>query len=184
MIGVMPVLVVTLLISMATNMYLYLKQPEPRYFATHEGRLIEMVALNLPYVSDKFILQWAADSVISIYAIDFMNYRKQITEMGPLFTRDGFKVFQEAITQRRLRGIVENRMVSSAVVTGTPVILGTAVANGTFIWRIRVPVVATVANNERRLTTNYHVTLVVSRTETFMNPHGIAISQFIEEPAF
>jgi intracellular multiplication protein IcmL len=182
MLGALPILSIALLISIGFNIYQVLRQPEPRYFATHEGRLIPIAALNLPYVDERFVLQWVTDAVSAAYAIDFMNYRSQLNAARKYFTQAGFESLENAYKERRLKMIVDGMLVSSGVVTSTPVIVGTGVVNGVFLWKVRVPVIVTLTNNSQRIVNNYMLTIVVSRTQTYENPYGIAISQFNEAP--
>lgn len=182
MLVVVPILSLAILFNVVFNIWLYFHQPDPRYFASADGKLTPIAPVSVPYQKDADVVQWAADAVRNIYAYDFSNYRQQFENNRTYFTDRGYENFTKAIEGNRLPMVTSKMLVSTAVITGTPVIVSKGVANGTFLWKIQVPISVTLSNNSQRSTGNYVVNLIAARVQTYENPFGVAISQFNESP--
>lgn len=73
-------------------------RPTPTYFATtNDGRIISLVPLNQPNLSDQALLQWASNAVISIYSYSFVNYQKVFQDNEQYFTDAGWKAFLNSV---------------------------------------------------------------------------------------
>ena len=77
-------LVVALLLSLlviaglvTTVSYLIMSKPSPKYFAaTNSGRMIPLIPLDQPNLSDANVLQWTSMAVVSIYSYNYVNFRQ------------------------------------------------------------------------------------------------------------
>jgi intracellular multiplication protein IcmL len=157
------------------------RQPEPRYFAVFDGHLTELAPLNIPYVTDDYIRQWVVQAVSAAYALDFKNYRMAINGMQKYFTPDGFENFKSSLGQGRLPLIIQKNYVESIVIIGAPVIVRSGPINDTYVWQVQMPGVISCSSGQEQTRSNVIVNLYVTRTPTWANPFGIAISSIVDQ---
>ena len=180
MVVALPILMLCLVISILATIYAFTRDPEPRYFATENGRLVPLAPLNIPYVTQAFMFSWVAEAIGAAYTLDFQNYRKQAQDSRKFFTFDGFEDYKSSIkASGHLQYILDNRVLSSAVAEPVPVIINEGVVNGVYMWKIRIPLTIGYQTQTQRLNQKYIATLVVVRMPTHENPYGIGISQLI-----
>jgi intracellular multiplication protein IcmL len=163
--------------------YMMANKAAPRYFATTStGKLIPMVPLNQPNMSQTAIRQWTANAVTSIYTYDFLNYRKAFQDNEQYFTSGGWKAFLDKIaSSRNLKAVQDEKLTVSAVPAGTPVIVSTGVLQGHYVWRIQIPMVVTYVSLSQTFNQRVMVTLTVMRLSTLDTKYGVGIAQFVEQ---
>lgn len=125
---VVTALLATLLIVIilaAAVVYLVSHRPAPQYFATtQDGRLIKMIALDQPNLTDKALLLWVTNAVTSLYTYDFVNYRATFQSNAQYFTADGWRSFLDKLNaSQNLQAVKDKKLVVRAVPAGAPVIL-------------------------------------------------------------
>lgn len=164
------------------SFYLDYHRSQPKYYATTaNGRIIPMQSLSEPMVTTPYIVQWAGLAVRSAYNIDFLHYEKQLKKTGKYFTTDGWKAFLGAMTKSGvLKSLKENKLVSSAVVTGAVIITNREVIDGRFTWQIQVPLLVTYTSASMNRKQDLIVTITVKRVPTLQTSQGIQISDFSE----
>jgi intracellular multiplication protein IcmL len=81
-----------------------------------------------------------------------------------------------------LKKIVTEQYVTSAVVTGTPVIIATAVIRGEYTWKLQVPVMVTYNHGSQQTTQNFIWTVVLQRMNNNNSNQLLGIAQLIESP--
>lgn len=181
----LPVLVVALLVSIALNVMLATRSPEPRYFSVDPaGRVIEIKALTEPYVTDAYLAAWVSEKVSRAYSIDPQNYRRQVGDLEPFFTPEGHQAY---ITSLQSSGTIEmmtkNLLILTGVPTGAPIVVARGEASGVYFWRVQIPMLveyrsSTKASSKRRI-----VEVTIVRRQTIESPEGIGISQFVASDA-
>ncbi|MDF1761008.1 MAG: type IVB secretion system apparatus protein IcmL/DotI [Coxiellaceae bacterium] len=164
--------------------YSYTHPPMPRYFATTpDGRLITIHPLSDPVLSDQQVLQWVATAVRRIYQRDFVHWKAQLQQVQGDFTVQGWRNYIAALRQSdNLRTVTNLKMVSSANITGAPVITEKEVISGTYAWKIVVPVDVKYQNSgTKTIDQALEITMVVLRVPVQDDPDRIAINNFIPQ---
>jgi intracellular multiplication protein IcmL len=156
-------------------------QPENRYFATTEdGRLIPMVALTQPNLSNPALMSWVAQAATEVMTFGFNDYRRRLQEASRNFTRRGWESFTNALQEARIIESIEaNSQVMSAAPRGAPVLQSEGVVNGQYQWVVQIPMVLSFQSGSQTRASNWIVTLVVVRVPRLESPNGVGIAQWI-----
>ncbi len=156
-------------------------RPTPTYFAaTDTGRIIPLVPLNQPNLSDQALLQWASDAVISIYSYNFVNYQKVFQNNKQYFTDAGWTAFLSSVkASNSLSAVLSSKLIVSAVVTGAPVVINRFIFNNNYTWKVQMPITVTMQGAGSPSTQNFMVTLTITRISTLDSVSGVGISQFV-----
>lgn len=180
----LPIFAVVAATAVGVALWMALNPPKPQYLGHFgpTGELMRVVPTHEPYVDDITVSQWLTTCIGNIYRFDFVNYREQFDKNQTCFTDAGFADFKAAIESKRLPTVLENGLVSNAVVTQVPVVIDKREVRGVHYWKVRVPIVITMVNKTRQSTNNVMLTAIVARVQPIRNPSGIAISQLSEAP--
>lgn len=157
-------------------------KPKPTYFATTEsGRIIKLVPLNEPNLSDRALIQWATNAVLAVYTYNFNNYRQVFQDSRQYFTDDGWQQFITALSQsRNLQAVQDKKLVLSAVVSSAPIVNREYVAgNGKYTWEIQLPVMVTYQSLSEEFHENLVIVLRVQRVSTLDSSDGVGIISFV-----
>ena len=175
------VLLVLLFLSLAFNIYQSMSKPEPKYFATTtDGRIMQLFPLSDPMLSPNDLLQWAYGAALDAYNYNFVNYREALQQLQNKFTADGWRYYEDALVQsRNLETVLAKKLVVSAVATGTPVILDSAVVSGRYSWRVQIPLLVSYQSPNELTQRSVVVTMIVSRVPTVDYPKGVAVVSFV-----
>jgi intracellular multiplication protein IcmL len=185
-------MVLILLVSMAVNfvlasilVYVITHPPAPQYFATSiNGRITPLFPLNEPNQSDSAVLQWANQAAIAAFTYNFVNYRSELQASSGFFTSDGWDQFLTALEQsNNLDAVKAKKLIVSAVATRAPIILQKGLLNGSYAWRVQMPILVTYQSASEFSQQNNVVTMLITRVSTLNSPRGIGISQFVVGPA-
>ncbi|MEM8833505.1 MAG: type IVB secretion system apparatus protein IcmL/DotI [Pseudomonadota bacterium] len=175
-----------IIIGLIGAMFFVIKvhQPENRYFATTEdGRLIPMVALTQPNLSNPALMSWVAQAATEVMTFGFNDYRRRLQEASRNFTRRGWESFTTALQQARIiESIEENSQVMSAAPSGAPVLQSEGVVDGQYQWVVQIPMVLTFQSGAQKRDARWIVTIVVVRVPRLESPNGIGIAQWIAVP--
>ncbi len=165
--------------------YMLRNPPAPKYFATSiNGRVTPLFALNEPNQSDSAVLQWANQAAIAAFTYNFVNYRDELQASSGFFTADGWDQFLTALQQsNNLDAVKAKKLIVSAVATRAPIILQKGLLNGSYSWRVQMPLLVTYQSASEFTQQNNVVTLLITRVSTLNSPRGIGISQFVVGPA-
>ncbi len=160
---------------------IHVHQPENRFFATTEdGRVIPMVALSQPNLSNPALLSWVAQASTEVMTFGFNDYRRRLQEASRNFTDRGWESFTAALQSARIIESIEaNSQVISAAPRGAPVIQQEGIVNGQYQWIVQIPMVLTYQSGSRTRSDNWMVTLVVVRVPRLESPNGVGIAQWI-----
>jgi intracellular multiplication protein IcmL len=177
------ILVNLVLGSMLT--YIITHPPAPKYFATSiHGRITPLFPLDQPNQSDSAVLQWANQAAIASFTYNFVNYRDELQASSGFFTPEGWDQFLSALQQsNNLDAVKAKKLIVSAVATRAPIILQKGVLNGSFSWRVQMPILVTYQSASEFTQQNNVVTMLITRVSTLNSPRGIGISQFVVGPA-
>jgi intracellular multiplication protein IcmL len=185
-------MILVLLVSLIANFvlvsmlfYIITHPPAPRYFATSiNGRITPLFPLNEPNQSDSAVLQWANQAAIATYTYNFVNYRSELQASSGFFTADGWDQFLNALQQsNNLDAVKAKKLIVSAVATRAPIILQKGILNGSYAWRVQMPILVTYQSASEFSQQNNVVTMLITRVSTLNSPRGIGIAQFVVGPA-
>lgn len=179
-----------LLVSIMLNLVLVVAlvllnntRPAPIYFAaTADGRLVRLQPLTQPVLSDGSIKSWVTRSVPEIYSLDFINYRRQLSQAEKYFTPFGWQNFLQAFNAE-LANIRDQQLVATASVSDQPVILGSAVINGVYSWKVQVPIMVNYVKGGQEQTQHFVWTLVLQRVNNNESGEMVGISQIVQTAA-
>jgi len=172
-----------IIIGLIGAMFFVIKvhQPENRYFATTEdGRLVPMVSLSEPNLSNPALMSWVAQAATEVMTFGFNDYRRRLQEASRNFTRRGWESFTQALNASRFIETIEaGSQVLTAAPRGAPVLQREGVVNGQYQWVIQIPMVLTFQSGSQTRSSSWIVTLVVVRVPRLESPNGVGIAQWI-----
>ena len=159
-------------------------QPENRYFATTEdGRLVPMIALNEPNLSNSALLSWTAQAATEVWTFGFHDYKRRLQEASRNFTRRGWASFTQALERSRIIEMVQqNQFVVTAAPRSAPTIISEGVQNGRYIWTVELPLKLTYQAGSKTRSDNLLIRLKIVRVPKLESPNGIGINQWIAYP--
>jgi len=165
--------------------YIITHPPAPKYFATSiNGRITPLFPLNEPNQSDSAVLQWANQAAIAAFTYNFVNYRDELQASSGFFTAEGWDQFLNALQQsNNLDAVKAKKLIVSAVATRAPIILQKGILNGSYSWRVQMPILVTYQSASEFTQQNNVVTMLITRVSTLNSPRGIGIAQFVVGPA-
>lgn len=143
-----------------------------------------MHSLSEPVVTNRFIVNWTALTARRLFNLSFDSYESKLAAVKDHFTPGGWMQMQDALKSSGLiTNMVNNKLIISSVVTGSPVILARMIVNGRFTWRVqmRLQVKFTSASQEEQEA--LVVTMNVQRIPTLDSAQGIQINDFVTRPA-
>lgn len=175
-------LLLVLLVAAGMSIHTLLNRPADRTYFTidQENRVVKIVGLREPFITDSKLLDWVSERVIRSTRLDPLNLVAQVNDLRSDYTKEGFEGLQQALVESGTVEMMQRKvLVMSGTLTGAPVILKQGVENGIYTWRVRMPMLidfksAAAANQRKRV-----VDVVVVRRHTVENPSGIAISQSV-----
>lgn len=181
-------LLIAILVNLVLGLmlvYIITHPPAPKYFATSiNGRIIPLFPLDQPNQSDSAVLQWANQAAIASFTYNFVNYRDELQASSGFFTPEGWDQFLNALQQsNNLDAVKAKKLIVSAVATRAPIILQKGILNGSFSWRVQMPILVTYQSASEFTQQNNVVTMLITRVSTLNSPRGIGIAQFVVGPA-
>lgn len=167
-----------LLLLLALVFYLESSKAKPTYFVeSTEGKLTPMLALEEPNVSINSLLRWASIAVTSAYTLDFVDYQQSLDALKPYFTKAGYTNFLAA-ADARIQDIIKQKLIVTAVVSSTPIILAEGEMSGFYSWQIQIPILLSYQGaSEKSTKQNLAVTILVVKVPTKEAETGIGIAQ-------
>jgi len=163
-----------------TVVYMVTHRPMPTYFAsTDTGRIIPLIPLDQPNLTDQAVVNWASKAVVAVYTYDFINFRQTLQENEKYFTQSGWRSFLDALNEsKNLDAVRENKMVVSAFVSAAPIVTRKGVLQGRYVWVIQIPLLVHFASANQQSDQNYVIQVQVWRVSTLDNPYGVGIMAF------
>ncbi len=148
------------------------------------NELFRINAFDRPNVSTKALLNWATLASTATFTFDFVNYENQLTSLKDYFTNDGYTNFVDSLNNNgTLAKIEEEKLIVSAVATGTAIILREELLGALRSWRIQVPVLVRYQSASVNETRRQIIEVLVTQVSTSDAPKGIGIAQYIARGA-
>ena len=100
-----------------------------------------MKSLEEINVSPRSLLNWAMVAATNAYTMDFVNYKKSLQQTSKFFTKNGYESFRTTLyTSGRLDDIINNKLIATAVVVDSPIILSEGRSGiNDYFWKIHNP---------------------------------------------
>lgn len=157
------------------------RNPMDRYFATTaDGRLVQMVPLNTPNLSQAALLSWVAQAGTEVMTFGFHDYQRRLQKSSRHFTSKGWESFTAALQQSRiLESVKAKQQVVTAAPQSAPVLVQEGLMQGIYKWIIELPLRVTYQAGQSSRTDSLLVTIYVERVSTLENPQGVGIDQWI-----
>lgn len=159
----------------------HIHQPEDKYFATTvDGRVIPMVSLDQPNLSDPALLSWVAQAATETMTFGFADYRRRLQESSRHFTKSGWAEFASELSRIKLiEQIEENYQIVTAAPAAAPIIQEKTVRGGRYQWVVTLPLVLSYESQGSKRTDQWLVKLVVVRVPRLESPNGVGIAQWL-----
>lgn len=161
-------------------------KPPTQYFATtYDGKLIPLIPLSQPSLTDNALLQWATEAAVASYTFNYVNYRKALQDARIYFTQTGYQYFMKALQDSNNLVAVQNKkLIVSAAPTGAPVILKKGIYNdgsatGVFTWDIQLPLEIVFRSAVDTITQNVILNMRIVRVPTLESPSGVGIATYV-----
>lgn len=158
--------------------------PDRQYFATDNGKIIPLVPTSEPYQSASTVIQFARDSVLQSFSLDFRNYEAQLELAREHFTPKAFAAFLKSMKESGVfRTAIEKQLVMSITAdTGVLTKEGVSV-NGRYAWIVEFPIEIVLSGGSYKLVPQrFLATVRIERIPTSESPSGIAIAQIVTVP--
>ncbi|MBU2708741.1 DotI/IcmL family type IV secretion protein [Zooshikella marina] len=179
------ILASVLLVSVSANCVFgwFAIHRERQYFAADNGRYTQLVPLNRPYRKVSGIIQYAKDTINRSFSLDFLNWRQQLEDVRPLYTKSGFKQYLDALEKGKYIKYLEKDLMNITITSSTGVVSKEGLVNGVYVWIIEIPIEVKVAGQSKQLTPQKFVAHVrVERVSTLESVGGISVGQIITKP--
>ena len=174
------ILLIIAVVGLATTLTV-----KPIYFATTaDGRIIDIVPLDQPYLSNARVVIWVKRTIQEIMGFGYHNYERHMDNIKNLFTISGFSNFEKALNDAKFIDAVKARRVTvSLEIRGEPEIISEGIVNGVYRWYVKVPITYHYDGEQPPAPQSFDLILQLVRVSTLQNPEGIGIEQWISNPA-
>ena len=157
------------------------KRPEV-LAVTESGRIIPLVPLDKPYVSDARILGFADECIRAAFGHDFLNFRTTMAAAKECFTPEGGRNFDAAIAPL-LKDIQTRRMVMAVTLQPAAIVQSTLRSGSVKTWVVQTKMTLFREGTKDRVApVTYVVDLVVERVPLEDSVRGISVSQINVRP--
>lgn len=175
------VIIVGLILTLIV--YINNSKAQDRYFATTaDGRIMQLLPLNLPNMSKAALLSWVSTAATDVMTFGYHDHVKQLQSASRYFTKTGWDSFTTALQRARIVDSVQQlQQVVTAVPRSAPVVLKEGVVGGRYRWQVQMPIAVTYKGAAEGRTDNLLLTLVVQRVSALENPDGVGIEQWIAQ---
>ena len=158
-----------------------LREP-PVYFGMGQDMtLLPMVPLSEPILNESALKNWVGEAVSASFNLDYLNWRKQLSDARQYFTRTAFGRFAETLDgEGHLPLIRQHRALMHAVIQGTPVLTRSGVVSGVLLWEFELPLLISYETSRGRIASNGVIVIAqVRRVPATDYPRGVALSSIV-----
>ena len=121
-------------------------------------------------------------AVTNAYTMDFVNYDKSLKQVSDFFTKNGYEKFMQSLNASgRLQDIIANKLIASAVVVDSPIILREGKVGNSYLWEIQLPIAITYQGASVQVYKQWlAVNLVIKKVPTSEARKGIGIDNITD----
>lgn len=172
----------SIIMTLVTFFQQYTRSKESYYAISTSNRKIPIQPVEEINVSPNTLLNWAMVAVTNAYTIDFLNYEKSLQQISDFFTKNGYEKFQQSMeTSGRLKDIIANKLIASAVVIDSPIILREGKINNSYLWEIQMPIAISYQGPSVQVYKQWlAVNLLVKKVPTSIAKKGIGIENITD----
>ena len=160
--------------------YQIISTPKPKYYATTTtGRVVPLQSLEMPVVTNIYLLQWASLAARTSYNLNFLAYPKQLKAASAYFTDTGWQSLMAAMKKSGvIDSLKSNKLFMAAVVDGPAVILAEEIVHGRYTWRVQLPLLVTYTSASEQRKSNFIITMDIMRVPVIDAAKSIQINRF------
>ncbi|MDE2030586.1 MAG: DotI/IcmL/TraM family protein [Alphaproteobacteria bacterium] len=179
-ISLIQLAVIGILVLAIAGLALTMK-PKMVYFATtSDGRIINIVPLDAPYLSPAQVIAWSASTAQNVMRFGYSDYRARLQQVEPDFTQIGWNSFNKALKDAGFIAAVQARkLVVSMDINAAPEIQNATVRNGVYTWYVQFPVTIKFDGDQPPQPISTTLRLQIVRVSTLQNPDGVSIEQWV-----
>ncbi len=140
------------------------------------GQLVQVTPLSEPVQAMSFIETWMTQAIVAANTYDFANYRYQLTQARPFFTKDGWDSWLKALQDSgNLEAVIQNKTIISAVPAGAPVETAQGVVSGIYTWKFQIPIILSYNKLGSTSTQKVYFLVTIVRVPVQDNPQALGI---------
>jgi len=162
--------------------YIIATKPQPKYFVTDEQfKIFAGVPVNVPIYNEAQVRDWAAQMVIQLFDMNFINYQARIEQNSKIFTTDGYNKYLSVVSTKDLPTIVNGKFVVKASVCDVVTLDKTrgvfSINNqDTYIWTMNVPLYMQYQSGDKNYNVVARVVVRIQRVSELEYLGGLAIN--------
>lgn len=171
-----------ILVSVVANVVCLLRGETMRIIGlTPDFRVAQVSPMTEPYVSQAGLLNFTAETITGVMALDFVRYKETLVNAKPRFSDAAFADLVRSLkSSGTLEFIKQKKLVSRVSIEKAPVITMQGEMHGHYAWRIEMPVVISYESSNGVLSSTHHVAhILVQRCPLSKNVRGIEIAQLV-----
>jgi intracellular multiplication protein IcmL len=179
-ISIIQAVVIALLILGLVGLAMTMK-PRLIYFATtSDGRIINIVPMNEPYLTSAQVIAWSAATAQNVMKFGYNDYRDRLQQSSANFTATGWNSFNKALKDANFIDAIQARkLVVSMDINGAPEIQSAFVHDGVYTWYVQFPVTIKFDGDQPPQPIITTLRMQIVRVSTLQNPDGISIEQWV-----
>lgn len=161
---------------------IYIFRPAPQSYAvTPDGRIMPLIPVNQG-LGQEAVIDFTSRAVIAAFSMDFLNWKKQLGALAPMFTERGYNAYMEAITPLKDR-VVKGRYITQVSLASPMVIVKSKVIQKVMKYRLRGEIIISLEGQAQRIPPQlWEVDVIVERVPMSRSPVGLQISSIIAKP--
>jgi len=173
--------VVIILMVITIGALVLTMKPRLVYFATtSDGRIINIVPLNEPYLTPAQVIAWTASTAQNVMRFGYHDYRDRLQQVSSNFTATGWDSFNRALKEANFIDAIQARkLVVTMDINAAPEIQSAFVRNGVYTWYVQFPVTIKFDGDQPPQPITTTLRLQIVRVSTLQNPDGISIEQWV-----
>lgn len=174
-----------LVLSVLLNCFLGWSATHPvrEYFATDNGRMFPLIPMSQPYRKTADVIQFARDNITRSFTLDFLNWRQQLEELRPGYTRDGFQQYLDNLDRMGILDTVKDKRMNLSISAGTGVLSKEGIQGGVFFWQVELPIEVRLEGQTLRLPPqHFRAVTRIERISTLDSIQGIGIASLVTAP--
>lgn len=194
LLGIMLVLALMLVASIAWVYYLFSHRPAPRYFVTNiHGGLIPLQSLSSPTISNQSLINWASRAASAAFTVNYVQYREQMENAkDTYFTTFGAQQYQQEFVQSNdLATVINGSYVVVAQPNEAPTIVKQGVEQvnnqNVYTWHVNLPLLLNFSSTNQTNRRLFDVKLTIVRSSYLVDNNapnldgmkGIGINQIL-----
>lgn len=175
------VILLWIAVALATTLAFFVLTPgTPNYYAsTTTGEVYTMHSLGQPVVTDTFVLKWATLLASQVYNLNFSKYPEQLQKLQMKFTENGWQALMGSLNAGFLKQLKSNKLITSAVVGGVPVISSRYMLHNRYTWVVEFPLLVTYQSANLTRQRRLLIRMRIMRVPVLQVPNGIQCEGFI-----